>query len=96
MNMHLNPTFVARGTLLEKYFIQGKYSPPTLLDTAKAAAYADGKNISLYIGLYDEDLAVEGGSFIREGDETILARLEEFNRTQNFSILHELTASQAI
>jgi radical SAM enzyme (TIGR01210 family) len=93
MNMHLNPTFVARGTILEDYFHQGKYTPPTLLDTAKAAAYADGKNISIYIGLYDEDLAVEGGSFIREGEEIILSTLEEFNRTQDFTLLHKISNS---
>ena len=28
INMHLNPTFVAGGTVLEEAFKQGKYYPP--------------------------------------------------------------------
>ena len=41
--------------------------------------HAEGKDISLYIGLDDEGLAVENGSFIREGDENLVEKLSEFN-----------------
>ncbi len=85
--LHLNPTFVARGTPLETAFRAGSYQPPTLKTVRQAVLAAKGKQITVYIGLYDEGLAVEGGSFLRPGDEAIAACLDEFNRTQDFDRL---------
>ncbi len=90
INMHLNPTYVAKGTELEKEFNAGEYEPPKLLDVARAALEAKGKNISVFLGLYDEDLAVPGGSFIREGDEPLVEQLERFNQTQDYEILEQV------
>jgi len=87
MNMHLNPTFVAHGTPLEKSFRAGEYSPPRLRDAARAALHARGKNLSIYVGINDEGMAVEGGSFRRPGDEALIGALEDFNRTQDFEAL---------
>ena len=87
MNMHINPTYVAYGTKLAEAFAQGEYSPPTLAHVARAALHAQGKNVSIYLGLFDEGLAVPGGSFLREGDEPLRERLEAFNRTQDFDLL---------
>lgn len=87
INMHLNPTYVASGTSLVEAFERGLYSPPTLHEVARAARHARGKNLSVYLGLFDEGLAVPGGSFLREGDEPLRDRLEQFNRTQNFDLL---------
>lgn len=88
INLHLNPTYVAFGTPLEQSFKKGEYSPPKLIDVARAAIYAKGANISVFVGLYDEGLAVEGGSFIRPGDEEIVKLLKEFNRTQDYKLLN--------
>jgi radical SAM enzyme (TIGR01210 family) len=90
INMHLNPTYVAYGTLLEKSFRQGEYRPPRLLDVARAAMHAEEKPLSIFVGLFDEGLAVPGGSFIREGEEPIVGRLQAFNRTQDFNIIRPL------
>lgn len=90
INMHLNPTYVAFGTPLEQSFKKGEYIPPKLIDVAKAVMHAKGKSISIFVGLYDEGLAVEGGSFIRPGDEEIVKKLEEFNKSQDFSILSKI------
>ncbi|MBI2124262.1 hypothetical protein HYT92_00570 [Candidatus Pacearchaeota archaeon] len=87
VNMHLNPTFAAKGTPLEKSFLKGKYIPPRLVDVAKAALHAEEKNISVFVGLYDEGLAVNGGSFIRKNDEGIIALIKQFNMTGNFRFL---------
>ncbi len=87
INVHLNPTYAARGTVLDNAFKRGEYTPPKLEDVALSVRYAKGKKLSVYIGLFDEGLAVEGGSFIRHGDETILNKLEKFNKTQNFDLL---------
>lgn len=90
INMHLNPTFVASGTMLEESFHDGGYTPPKLIDVARSAVHAEKKHISVFIGLFDEGLAVPGGSFIREGEELLVNRLEMFNRTQDFEILHSI------
>lgn len=88
INMHLNPTYAARGTVLGEAFKKGIYSPPQLSDVAKAVRYAQRSDISIYVGLSDEGLAVPGGSFIRPGDEFIIKRLDMFNRTQDYSLLN--------
>lgn len=93
INMHLNPTYVATGTELETAFNEGRYLPPLLSSVVRAVKYAQGKNISIFVGLNDEDLTVEGGSFIRPGnteDKKLLIILEQFNRTQNYNLLQRL------
>lgn len=90
VNMHLNPTYAAHGTLLGRAFLQGEYVPPSLQDLARAASYTQGKGLSVFLGLSDEGLAEKGGSFIREGDEELIERLETFNRTQDYRILQEV------
>ena len=90
INLHLNPTFVARGTGLAEAFAAGKYTPPRLIDVARAALHSRDAPLSVYIGLSDEGLAVPGGSFLRKGEEGLVARLEDFNRTQDYTILEAL------
>jgi radical SAM enzyme (TIGR01210 family) len=85
--VHLNPTYVAKGTPLETAFRAGSYQPPTLETVRQATMAAEGKQLTLYIGLYDEGLAVDGGSFLSPGDDALTACLEDFNRTQNFDRL---------
>jgi radical SAM enzyme (TIGR01210 family) len=90
INMHLNPTYVARGTLLEQAFRERRYFPPTLRDVAAAGRHARGKGISLFIGLNDEGLAVPGGAVVRRGEESLAERIEEFNRTQDYDLLDRI------
>ncbi len=95
INMHLNPTYVAYGTVLERRFRMGEYSPPRLHDVARAALHAEGKPISVFLGLSDEGLACEGGSFIRPGEQALVAKLEGFNRTQDYALLRNISAASA-
>jgi uncharacterized Fe-S cluster-containing MiaB family protein len=95
INLHLNPTYVAFGTALERSFRRGEYTPPQLADVARAALHAEGKPITLFVGLSDEDLACAGGSFLRSGDEALVTTLEAFNRSQNFGALKTALASVA-
>lgn len=90
INMHLNPTYAATGTILEDTFLKGEFTPPKLLDLSRAALHAKGKKMSLFLGLSDEGLATAGGSFIRQGEEDLIALLEEFNRNQNYAILENI------
>jgi radical SAM enzyme (TIGR01210 family) len=89
INMHLNPTYVAKGTNLETLFYENKYQPPTLEHTMQVVKHAQNKNLTIFIGLSDEGLAVEGGSFIRdlEKEAELISKLEMFNISQDFNIL---------
>lgn len=92
INLHLNPTYVAFGTALERSFQEGEYTPPRLADVARAALHAEGKPLSVFLGLSDEGLACAGGSFLRPGEEGLVQKMEEFNRTQNHDRLREVLA----
>ena len=92
VSMHLNPTFAAKGTLLADAYEHGTFVPPTLLDLTRAALHAEGRGLPMFLGLNDEGLAVPGGSFLREEDLWMVEILEEFNRTQEFGLLHDLIA----
>ncbi|MBI4664399.1 MAG: hypothetical protein HY735_36855 [Verrucomicrobia bacterium] len=93
INLHLNPTYVAFGTVLEQCFRKGEYSPPKLKDVARAALRAEGKPITIFLGLSDEGLACKGGSFIRPGEEQIVQTLHAFNRTQDFAVLRGVASN---
>lgn len=87
INMHLNPTFVSAGTKLEAWFKAGEYSPPRLTDVITAVKHGQGKNLSIFVGLYDEGLAVPGGSVVRAGDEELVEAIRAFNQRQDYSLL---------
>jgi radical SAM enzyme (TIGR01210 family) len=91
INMHLNPTYAAAGTALETAFKAGDYQPPRLEDVARAALQARDKNISIFIGLSDEGLALPAGSFLRPDNQWMIEPLEQFNRTQDFTLLEKIS-----
>lgn len=93
INVHLNPTYVAAGTVLEQAFRERQYTPPRLRDVAEAVRHAQGKGLSVFIGLSDEGLAVEGGSFLREEEEHLVEKLQRFNRTQDYGILDRICSA---
>jgi len=87
VNMHLNPTYVAKGTLLEKEFRNGSFSPPMLQSVRKAVLNGKDKGITIFVGTNDENLAVEGGSFVnrdRKEDVELIEKLEIFNISQDY------------
>jgi radical SAM enzyme (TIGR01210 family) len=87
IDLHLNPTYVARGTALEQMFLRGDYTPPHLRHVARAVLGAENEPISVYVGLSDEGLSVPSGSFLRPEDEPIRAALERFNILQDYDII---------
>jgi radical SAM enzyme (TIGR01210 family) len=90
INLHLNPTFAAKGTLLEEELHKGRYEPPHLIDAVKAILPAENTPISVFIGLDDEGLAAIDGSFLRPGEEALVKELEKFNQTQDYEILKKI------
>ena len=97
INMHLNPTYVASGTILAEKFKAGEYSPPMLVNVARAILsgkqFPKSERINIFVGLNDEGLAVEGGSFIRPGDEELIKAFENFNITQDYDTLEKFLDS---
>ena len=86
--MHLNPTFVSVGTELDEAFRNGTYLPPQLQTVYEILSAVQLKNVPIYLGLNDEGLAVEGGSFIRDGDEKLLQVLRHYNQSGELLPLH--------
>ena len=90
ISMHLNPTYAARGTDLEIALLDGTFIPPLLRHVVQAVKHAEGSGIPVFVGLDDEGLAAENGSFIRNGneeDERLVRLLNQFNATQDFRLL---------
>ncbi len=87
INLHLNPTYAARGTRLAEAFHRGEFTPPRLSHVIEAVSHGRGKRVSIYVGLNDEGLAVPGGSFLRDGDEALVTKIETFNSTQDYDVL---------
>lgn len=90
ISIHLNPTYAARGTPLAIAFTEGKYTPPYLSDVVRAVRFGKDRGIPIFVGLNEEGLAVEGGSFIRLGDDDFVRTLNEFNKTQDYSLFKHL------
>lgn len=87
INLHLNPTYVARGTPLEQAFLSGEYTPPRLADVVRAIQHGEGKKLTIYVGLSDEGLATPGGSFLRQEEGHVRELLARFNVDQNYAAL---------
>jgi len=63
ISAHLNPTFVARGTELEGSFEKAGYQPPDLASVVDVLQATRDDGVWTFVGLDDEGLASEGGSF---------------------------------
>ena len=58
INLHISPTYVAVGTLLEKEFNEGNYTPPGPKEIDQLCnELASFSNVSYYISLNDEGLS---------------------------------------
>lgn len=92
ISMHLNPTYVAKGTPMVEAFQNGHYDPPHLINIIRAIRFGEKHGVPIYVGMNVEELAVEGGSFIRPGDGELVRLIEQFNRTQDYSLFAHLPA----
>jgi radical SAM enzyme (TIGR01210 family) len=92
VEVHLSPTFVARGSLLERLFLGRHYSPPTLWSVLEVVSRLEGQGLPIQIGLDAEGLAAEGGTARNCGrcDELVRQALVEFSGTQDYSRLKSL------
>ncbi len=101
INMHLNPTYAARHTFLEEKLYAGDWDPPKLEDVIRAVLHAKGKNITVFVGLNDEGMAVtrrpDGtpvqGTCLRPEHEHLHVAIEQFNKTGDFTVLERAVAA---
>lgn len=83
--IHINPTYVAQNTWLETKFKEGSYAPPTLKDLVGLISQYPSLLSEVRIGLSDEGLAADDGSFRKEGDQEYYEWLCGFNKGTNLA-----------
>ena len=93
ISIHLNTTYITEGCQLTDDMKKFGYEPPELSSVIKVVEYAKKLNMQIYLGLDDEGLAIEGGTFRSTGydrAQTVKALLA-FNHHQDYEkLLHEI------
>lgn len=89
VSVHLNPTYIARGCRLTEELLAHGFKPPELASVIEVVRRAVALGLTIHVGLDDEGLAVEGGTFRSTGlaREATVAALHAFNRHQDLSRL---------
>lgn len=89
ISIHLNPTYIAKGCPLTDEMIQFGYEPPELSSVIEVLRVSSKLKIPVYVGLDDEGMAVEGGTFRFDGldKEKTVKALQAFSKHQNFERL---------
>ena len=93
VSIHLNPTYIAEGCRLTTELIEHGYEPPELSSILEVLKKAREYDMSIYAGLDDEGLAVQGGTFRSTGldkDKTVKA-ISAFNKHQDIKKLLDET-----
>lgn len=88
-SVHLNPTYIAKGCRLTNELIANHYQPPELTSVIKVIEHASQLQLPIYVGLDDEGMAVEGGTYRNTGLDRAKAinALLAFNQHQNYQQL---------
>ncbi len=89
ISVHLNPTYIAKGCSLTDDMIKYGFLPPELSSVLAVLKTASELGVPVYVGLDDEGMAVEGGTFRTTGlnKEKTVAALKAYNHHQNFDRL---------
>ncbi|HJN78319.1 MAG TPA: hypothetical protein QGF58_30680 [Myxococcota bacterium] len=89
VSIHLNPTYIAEGCALTEELVAAGYQPPELSSVIRVAEGALSRGLPLYVGLDDEGLALQGGTFRSTGldAERAVAAILSFNRHQDIDRL---------
>ncbi len=95
--VHLNPTYMAEGCTLTEELRLHRYEPPELSSVIAVVRAAEALSMPIYLGLDDEGLAVDEGTFRATGLDRArtVAALQAYNRHQDFDrMLAEAGAEQ--
>jgi radical SAM enzyme (TIGR01210 family) len=92
-SVHLNPTYIAENCSLTADMIKFGYQPPELSSIIEVVAKAKKLNLQVYVGLDDEGIAIEGGTFRNTGFDrkSTIEALLDFNKHQDLNMLIEKT-----
>jgi radical SAM enzyme (TIGR01210 family) len=85
VSIHLNPTYIAKGCRLTQELVDHGYQPPELASIIEVVLDAHRRGLPCYVGLDDESLAIEGGTYRSTGldrDRAVEA-IRTFNRHQD-------------
>ncbi len=80
-------TYVSTGTKLMEAFENNQYLLASLSLVPKAILAAENTRLTVYLGLYDEGLAIEDGHFEKVGNLQLIKMLHQFNQTQDYGLL---------
>lgn len=86
VSVHLNPTYIAEGCRLTNEMLESGFQPPELTSVIKVVEFASHLKVPIYVGLDDEGMAVEGGTFRATGvdKEKTVKALQDYNKHQDF------------
>jgi radical SAM enzyme (TIGR01210 family) len=89
VSVHLNPTYIAEGCSLTVELKAHGYEPPELTSILTVVREAVARGLAIYVGLDDEGLAKDGGTFRSTGldREATVEALLAFNRHQDLDRL---------
>lgn len=89
VSVHLNPTYIAADCRLTDEMIEFGYKPPELSSVIKVLEKAAELKLNTYVGLDDEGMAVEGGTFRTTGldKEKTVEAIKDFNKNQDIELL---------
>lgn len=89
VSIHLNPTYIAAGCALTEELVAAGYQPPELRSVLRVARQSIERGMPLYVGLDDEGLALQGGTWRATGldADQAVAAIQAFNRHQDIDRL---------
>ena len=85
-SVHLNPTYIAKDCSLTDSMIKFGFQPPELSSVIEVLKFARNLGITIYAGLDDEGMAIQGGTFRYTGlnKEKAVKAILSFNNHQDF------------
>ncbi len=66
--IYLNPTYIAKGSAMEKQLHEVSYQPPRIQDIYRIIQAAQAKEVPIYTGLWSEGLGDESNDFTARED----------------------------
>ncbi len=90
-SLHLNPTYIAKDCSLTDNMIKFGFQPPELSSVIEVLKFAKDLDITIYAGLDDEGMAIQGGTFRYTGlnKEKAVKSILSFNNHQDFKRMVE-------
>ncbi|MCD4665670.1 MAG: hypothetical protein K8R68_10415, partial [Bacteroidales bacterium] len=85
-SIHINPTYIAKDCSLTDDMVKFGFQPPELSSVIEVIKVASELKMTIYAGLDDEGMAIQGGTFRYTGldKEKAVKAILSFNMHQDF------------